>query len=241
MNSVNNGLLKSELGRKKNREKSKIKLVLLNTLVFTVPMSSYNRVTLMGNLTRNPELRKTKTGTSVTELGLALNRVWSGENGEKQEDVTFVDVTLWGRNAENAAQYLQKGRAVLIEGRLQLETWQDKQSGQDRSKLKVVADAIQFLGGGQESGNSHSHSDHSEGREKDNRDERVEILEENDRGARRQSLPPAPSERSYPNGSPDRRDSEYRDRNRPEITSAPDNSVSQRSEDRRRQRGHPAA
>ncbi|HQZ30022.1 MAG TPA: single-stranded DNA-binding protein, partial [Verrucomicrobiales bacterium] len=170
-------------------------------------MSSYNRVTLMGNLTRNPELRKTKTGTSVTELGLALNRVWSGENGEKQEDVTFVDVTLWGRNAENAAQYLQKGRAVLIEGRLQLETWQDKQSGQDRSKLKVVADAIQFLGGGQESGNSHSHSDHSEGREKDNRDERVEILEENDRGARRQSLPPAPSEQSYPNGSPDRRDS----------------------------------
>lgn len=113
-------------------------------------MSSYNRVTLIGNLTRNPELRKTKSGNSVTELGLALNRVWQNESGQKQEEVTFVDITLWGRNAENAAQYLQKGRSVLVEGRLQLETWQDKQSGQDRSKLRVVADHIQFLGGGQE-------------------------------------------------------------------------------------------
>jgi single-strand DNA-binding protein len=113
-------------------------------------MSSYNRVTLIGNLTRNPELRKTKSGNPVTELGLALNRVWQNENGQKQEDVTFVDITVWGRNAENAAQYLQKGRSVLVEGRLQLETWQDKQSGQDRSKLKVVADHIQFLGGGQD-------------------------------------------------------------------------------------------
>lgn len=113
-------------------------------------MSSYNRVTLIGNLTRNPELRKTKSGNSVTELGLALNRVWQNESGQKQEEVTFVDITLWGRNAENAAQYLQKGRSVLVEGRLQLETWQDKQSGQDRSKLRVVADHIQFLGGGQD-------------------------------------------------------------------------------------------
>jgi len=113
-------------------------------------MSSYNRVTLMGNLTRQPELRKTKTGTAVTELGLALNRVWSGENGQKQEETTFVDITVWGRAAENAAQYLQKGRSVLIEGRLQMETWQDKQTGQDRTKLKVVADSIQFLGSNQE-------------------------------------------------------------------------------------------
>jgi len=114
-------------------------------------MSSFNRVTLIGNLTRNPELRKTKTGAAVTELGLALNRVWNNESGQRQEETTFVDVTVWGRNAENAAQYLQKGRSVLIEGRLQLETWQDKQSGQERSKLKVVADAIQFLSSGQES------------------------------------------------------------------------------------------
>lgn len=209
--------------------------------MFTAHMSSYNRVTLMGNLTRNPELRKTKTGTSVTELGLALNRVWSGENGEKQEDVTFVDVTLWGRSAENAAQYLQKGRAVLIEGRLQLETWQDKQSGQDRSKLKVVADAIQFLGSGHESGNSLSHSDHGEGRGKDSGDERSERLDESDRDTRRQTQPPAHSEQPYPSGLSDRRDSEYQDRNRLENGPAQDDSGLQRSEDRRRQRGHHAA
>ena len=121
-------------------------------------MSSYNRVTLMGNLTRNPELRKTKTGATVTELGIALNRVWNGENGQRQEETTFVDVTVWGRNAENAAQYLQKGRSVLIEGRLQLETWQDKQSGQERSKLKVVADNVQFLNVNQESAASSASS-----------------------------------------------------------------------------------
>lgn len=114
-------------------------------------MSSYNRVTLVGNLTRQPELRKTKTGSAVTELGVALNRVWTGENGQKQEETTFVDVTVWGRAAENAAQYLQKGRSVLIEGRLQMETWQDKQSGQERSKLKVVADSLQYLGSSHDS------------------------------------------------------------------------------------------
>lgn len=114
-------------------------------------MSSYNRVTLMGNLTRQPELRKTKTGTAVTELGLALNRSWTAENGQRQDETTFVDVTVWGRAAENAAQYLQKGRAVLIEGRLQLDQWQDRESGQDRSKLKVVADSVQFLGSNAES------------------------------------------------------------------------------------------
>lgn len=116
-----------------------------------VHMSSYNRVTLMGNLTRQPELRKTKTGAAVTDLGLALNRVWTGENGQRQEETTFVDVTVWGRAAENAAKYLQKGRSVLVEGRLQMETWQDKETGQDRSRLKVVAESLQFLGSHQDS------------------------------------------------------------------------------------------
>jgi single-strand DNA-binding protein len=115
-------------------------------------MSSYNRVTLIGNLTRQPELRKTKNGTAVTDLGLALNRVWNAENGERQEETTFVDVTVWGRTAENAAKYLQKGRSVLVEGRLHMDSWQDKETGQDRTRLKVVADAVQFLGAHQESG-----------------------------------------------------------------------------------------
>lgn len=115
-------------------------------------MSSYNRVTLVGNLTRDPELKKTKNGASVTDLGIALNRTWTNEQGQKQEETTFVDVTAWGRTAENAAQYLSKGRSVLVEGRLQLDTWVDSQSGQNRSKLRVVAESLQFLGQNQQVG-----------------------------------------------------------------------------------------
>lgn len=112
-------------------------------------MANLNKVYLIGNLTRDPEVRHTPKGTAVAEIGLAINRVWSNEQGQKQEETTFVDVTLWGRTAELAQQYLTKGRPVYIEGRLTLETWADKQSGQKRSKLKVVGEALQFLGGGQ--------------------------------------------------------------------------------------------
>ena len=110
-------------------------------------MASFNKVILLGNLTRDPEVRYTPKGTAVTELGMAVNRVYTAENGEKREETTFVDVTLWGRTAEIAGEYLQKGRPVFIEGRLQLDTWDDKQSGQKRSKLKVVGEGLQLLGG----------------------------------------------------------------------------------------------
>jgi single-strand DNA-binding protein len=110
-------------------------------------MASFNKVILLGNLTRDPEIRYTPKGTAVTELGMAVNRVYTAENGEKREDTTFVDVTLWGRTAEIAGEYLKKGRPVFIEGRLQLDTWDDKQSGQKRSKLKVVGEGLQLLGG----------------------------------------------------------------------------------------------
>jgi|ERR1043166_628938 single-strand DNA-binding protein len=110
-------------------------------------MASFNKVILLGNLTRDPEVRYTPKGTAVTELGMAVNRVYSAENGEKREETTFVDVTLWGRTAEIAGEYLKKGRPVLIEGRLQLDTWDDKQSGQKRSKLKVVGETLQLIGG----------------------------------------------------------------------------------------------
>ncbi len=110
-------------------------------------MSTFNKVILLGNLTRDPEVRYTPKGTAVTEIGMALNRVYTAENGEKREEVTFVDVTLWGRTAEVAGEYLKKGRPVFIEGRLQLDTWDDKASGQKRSKLKVVADSMQLIGG----------------------------------------------------------------------------------------------
>ena len=109
-------------------------------------MASLNKVMLIGNLTRDPELRHTPKGTAVAELGLAINRVWNNEQGQRQEETTFVDVTLWGRQAEVAQQYLTKGSPCYIEGRLQLDTWDDKATGQKRSKLKIVGEALQLLG-----------------------------------------------------------------------------------------------
>ncbi|MFT3992407.1 MAG: single-stranded DNA-binding protein [Luteolibacter sp.] len=110
-------------------------------------MANLNKVMLMGNLTRDPELRYTPKGTAVTDISIAINRVWQNEQNQKQEETTFVDVTLWGRQAELAQQYLAKGRGVYVEGRLQLDTWDDKQSGQKRSKLRIVGENLQFLPG----------------------------------------------------------------------------------------------
>jgi len=109
-------------------------------------MASFNKVILVGNLTRDPELRYTPKGTAVAKIGLAVNRVWTTETGEKKEDVTFVDVDAFGRTAENVAQYMRKGSPMLVEGRLKLDQWDDKQTGQKRSKLGVVAEIVQFLG-----------------------------------------------------------------------------------------------
>src|SRR2546422_10909052 len=103
-------------------------------------MANFNKVLLMGNLTRDPEVRYTPKGTAVAAIGLAVNRVWTTDTGEKKEEVTFVDVDLWSRNAEIAGQYLHKGSPLFVEGRLQLDTWDDKQTGQKRSKIKVVAE-----------------------------------------------------------------------------------------------------
>ncbi|MDP0490142.1 MAG: single-stranded DNA-binding protein [Verrucomicrobiota bacterium JB023] len=111
-------------------------------------MANLNKVLLMGNLTRDPELRYTPRQTAVADLGLAINRIrGGGDGGERTEETTYIDVTLWGRQAEIANQYLKKGQGVFIEGRLQLDTWEDKTTGQRRSKLKVVGENMQFLGG----------------------------------------------------------------------------------------------
>ena len=109
-------------------------------------MASFNKVILLGNLTRDPEIRYTPKGSAVCDLGLAVNRVYTLDSGEKREEVTFVDVVLWARLAEIAGEYLKKGRPVFIEGRLQLDTWDDKQSGQKRSKLRVIGETMQLLG-----------------------------------------------------------------------------------------------
>jgi single-strand DNA-binding protein len=103
----------------------------------------------MGNLTRDPQVRYTPGGTAVAELGLAVNRTWFDKQANaKKEECTFVDVTLWGREAEVAGKYLTKGKQVFIEGRLQLDTWDDKTTGQKRSKMRVVCEHMQMLGSG---------------------------------------------------------------------------------------------
>ncbi len=109
-------------------------------------MASYNRVILVGNLTRDPELRYIPSGTAVADIGLAVNDRRKNANGEWVEEPVFVDVTLWARTAEVASEYLSKGSPVLIEGRLKLDTWQTN-DGQKRSKLKVVGERMQMLGG----------------------------------------------------------------------------------------------
>jgi single-strand DNA-binding protein len=116
-------------------------------------MASFNRVILVGNLTRDPQVKYTPGGQAVSEIGMAVSRTWFDKNtNQRKEDVTFVDVTLWGRTAEIAGEYLSKGRPVLIEGRLQLDQWDDKETGQKRNKLRVVGESMQMLGSRQDGG-----------------------------------------------------------------------------------------
>jgi single-strand DNA-binding protein len=108
-------------------------------------MANLNKVFLMGNLTRDPELRYTPGGTAVADFGMAINRTWKSQEGEKREEVCFVDVTAWAKQAELIAQHFRKGRPIFVEGRLQLDSWEG-QDGQKRSKLRVVLERFQFIG-----------------------------------------------------------------------------------------------
>jgi single-strand DNA-binding protein len=108
--------------------------------------ASYNKVILMGNLTRDPELRYTPKGTAVAKIGLAVNRQWKSESGEQKEEVTFVDIEAWGRQAEVIAQYMKKGSPLFMDGRLKLDTWEDKNTKQKVSKLRVVLENFSFVG-----------------------------------------------------------------------------------------------
>ena len=108
-------------------------------------MASYNRVILMGNLTRDPEVRFVPSGRAVADLGLAVNEKYKNSEGDFVERTDFFDITVWGPQGENCGKYLEKGRPVLVEGRLRLDTWENDQ-GEKRSKVKVIADRVQFLG-----------------------------------------------------------------------------------------------
>ena len=132
-------------------------------------MASLNKVMLIGNLTRDPEVRYTPKGSAVCDMAIAVNRRYLTESGERQEEVTYLDIVLWGKTAELAGQYLAKGRSVFVEGRLQMDTWEDKATGQKRSKIKIVAENMQFLnnagggGPGNGGGGGYSGGDDSEG------------------------------------------------------------------------------
>jgi len=107
---------------------------------------SYNKVILMGNLTRDVEMRFTPNNTAVGNFGLAMNRQWQDPQGQTREEVTFVDCEVWGKTAETFSKYLTKGKPVFIEGRLKLDSWKDKTDGSNRSKLKVVVEEFRFVG-----------------------------------------------------------------------------------------------
>lgn len=111
-------------------------------------MANFNKVILAGNLTRDPELRYTPKGTAIVRLTLAINRTWKSETGENKEEVSFIDVDAFARQAEVIAQYLKKGRPLLVEGRLRQDTWEDKQTNQKKSKILVVLENFQFLDSG---------------------------------------------------------------------------------------------
>jgi single-strand DNA-binding protein len=115
-------------------------------------MPNLNKVMLMGNLTRDVEVRTISSGTQVAQIGLAINRRWTSPDGERKEETTFVDCEAWGKTAEVMAKYLSKGRPVYIEGRLKLDQWQDKESGQNRSKMKIVVESFEFLESANRSG-----------------------------------------------------------------------------------------
>ena len=110
-------------------------------------MPNLNKVMLMGNLTRDPEIKYTPKGTAIANFGIAVNRTFTPEGGEKREEVTFIDLEAWGRTAEVIGEYFKKGRPIYVEGRLKLDQWDDKTSGKKMSKLRVVVDSFEFLGG----------------------------------------------------------------------------------------------
>ncbi len=110
-------------------------------------MASFNKVILMGNLTRDPESRTTPGGLTICKITIAVNRVFTTQDGERKEEVTFVDCDAFGRQAETIAKYMAKGRGIMVEGRLRLDQWEDKQTGQNRSRLGVVIENFQFVGG----------------------------------------------------------------------------------------------
>ena len=111
-------------------------------------MASFNKVILLGNLTRDPEMKMTPSGQPICKFGLAVNRTYTGQDGQKKEEVTFVDVDAFGKQAETIGKYVTKGRQLFVEGRLKLDSWE--KNGEKRSRLSVVLESFQFMDGGKD-------------------------------------------------------------------------------------------
>lgn len=131
----------------------------------------FNKVILMGNLTRDPEVRSTPSGQSVANFTLAVNRTWRGADGSNQESVSYIDCVAWGKTGEVIAQYVQKGRALLVSGRLDQRSWE--QDGQKRSKIEVIVEDFNFVGGGEGGGAGSAHSAPSAGKSSAKKDDVV--------------------------------------------------------------------
>ena len=161
-------------------------------------MASYNRVILVGNLTRDIELKYTQGGTAVTDIGLAVNDRRKTATGEWVDETTFVDVTLWGRTAEVASEYLSKGSPVLVEGRLKLDTWEA--DGQKRSKLNVVADRMQLIGGTREEPRTDFERDDAAEHEQQHAaaEQQQHAAGQSTAAARRRRPPPPPTDGDIP-------------------------------------------
>ncbi|MBS7346659.1 MAG: single-stranded DNA-binding protein [Candidatus Sacchiramonaceae bacterium] len=119
---------------------------------------AFNKVILLGNLTADPELRTTPNGQNVTSFSLAINRTWNSANGERQEETSFINCTAWGKTGETIAKYVSRGRQLLVSGRLQQRTWQDKDTGKNRSAIDVVVEEFSFVSDGNRSGEGGSSS-----------------------------------------------------------------------------------
>ena len=119
---------------------------------------AFNKVILLGNLTADPELRTTPNGQNVTSFSLAINRTWNSANGERQEETSFINCTAWGKTGEAIAKYVSRGRQLLVSGRLQQRTWQDKDTGKNRSAIDVVVEEFSFVSDGNRSGEGGSSS-----------------------------------------------------------------------------------
>jgi single-strand DNA-binding protein len=138
----------------------------------------FNKVILMGNLTRDPETRTTPSGQTVTNFSLAVNRTWKGSDGQQQESVGFFNCVAWGKTGEIIAQYLTKGRPVLVSGRLDQRSWEDKESGGKRSAVEIVVEDFNFVGGNESSDGGSRSSQSTSSQEPSSRDTVIEDVDD---------------------------------------------------------------